>query len=607
VLSCGLVNPRYPLLLILAAPLAFAAEAILSGRVLDADTGRPIPATVAIREAGGNILTDNPSFAGGFRCADTFEKRVPPGLTTITVSRGLDYGAETREVKLGPGERRTLLFRLKRRTPLGRLGWVCGDSHVHMIHGERTVEVDFPYVALAGRAEGLDYLSVCQQWNLPRITPEDLDRACQKVSTADFRLSWNLEAPKNYWRGDSGKCIGHGWTAGMRGRSADGRDAIAELLEMSAWDYESEKPPAPNFEIQRFIHKLGGIVSYTHPHRWWWGEWGGRGIYPVEKHKFISNMAQELPFDTVAGPTYDTLDIMMRPEERDTNRRALELWFLLLNHGYRLPATASSDTTFDNPGGGVPGKVRVYTLVGGEPTPAAVARAMKAGRNFVTSGPLLLVEIGGHAPGDVIHTASAVKLEARLRAWGSGAAGERLGKVELIRNGEVVRSWQPGSEAEFAATAEVKESGTAWYAARCFGAAEGQVAITNPIYFEGRGYRAPQPTPARVTGAVSDRETGAPLEGVLEIVSMDGRKAAVESTVPFHGGRFEITAPATARLRARVEGYDPELKSVFMDYRPLLEGMLNMNAERLSDWRTYEQIRELLGQVRLEFPLSRAR
>ena len=75
---------------------------------------------------------------------------------------------------------------------------MTGDSHVHMIHGEKTIAIDFPYAALSARAEGLDYMALAQQWNLPRVTPEDLDTACRRVSTPDFLLTWNLEAPKNF-------------------------------------------------------------------------------------------------------------------------------------------------------------------------------------------------------------------------------------------------------------------------------------------------------------------------------------------------------------------------------------------------------------------------
>ncbi len=333
----------------------------------------------------------------------------------------------------------------------------------------------------------------------------------------------------------------------MRGRTRDGRDAIAELLAMSAWDYESEKTPMPNFEIQAFIHSLGGMVACTHPHRWWWGKWGGRGGYPVEEKKFVSNMAAELPFDTVAGPTYDAIDITMQPHEREVNRQAQDLWFLLLNKGYRIAGTASSDTTFDNPGGGVPGKVRVYTRLDGALTMDRLAQAMKAGRNFVTSGPLVTLTIGDYGIGDVVKLQGPVKPKAVLRAWAAGRIGEKLSRVEVLRNGTVIRTFTPDT-VQLATSFDLEESQTAWYIVRCYGAAEDQVAITNPIYFETPDYQEPQPEPARVTASVRDAATGKPLAGELDVVQMDGKTPVAVSTSRFEAGRFTASLTFAARV-----------------------------------------------------------
>jgi len=252
----------------------------------------------------------------------------------------------------------------------------------------------------------------------------------------------------------------------------------------------------------------------------------------------------------------------------------------------------------------VPGKVRVYTRVEGGISGGALAAAMKRGRSFVTSGPLVLLEIGDYQPGDVVKADSGRKLTAKLRAWGSGATGGRLRRLELIRNGVVVRAWEPPeSEGEVHATQDVAEGGTAWYVARCFGPVETEVAITNPIYFEGADYRPPVAAPARVSGTVTDA-SGRRLDGEMEIIRMDGRKAVRTGEVPLTGGRFEATVPATARLRAAVPGYRSELKSIFMDYPPLLNGMLNMTAEQLSDWETFESIRRALQDVRIDFRLQ---
>ena len=171
-----------------------------------------------------------------------------------------------------------------------------------MIHGERTILVDFPYVALAARAEGLDYLAVAQDWNIPKVSPEELERATRALSLPDFTLTWNLEAPKNYWRGDASHTLGHGWTVGMRGRTTDGRDAIAELLALSAMDYESEKPTVPNFEIHALIHSLGGISAYSHPARWWRGKWGGRASIRWKRTSSFPTWRRSCPSTPSAAP-----------------------------------------------------------------------------------------------------------------------------------------------------------------------------------------------------------------------------------------------------------------------------------------------------------------
>jgi hypothetical protein len=589
---------RMHLFVALVVAAASARAVTITGRVIDAETRAAIPATIMIRTSDGKVVTDHPSFQSGFRCDGAFEKQAPPGETTIVVSRGFDYIPVERRVALAENERRAETFELRRRSPLRREGWYCGDNHDHMIHGERTILVDFPYVALAGRAEGLDYLAVAQDWNIAQRSPEQLERATKALSTPDFLLTWNLEAPKNYWGGDASHTIGHGWTAGMRGRTADGRDAIAELLALSAMDYEREKATVPNFEIHALIHSLGGISAYSHPARWWRGTWGGRGGFPIEENKFISNMATELPFDTIAGPTYDAIDILMPPQEAKANQEALKLWFLLLNHGYHVAASGSSDATFDRPGGGVPGKVRVYTKLDGAPEMPAVAAAIRTGRSFVTSGPLLTLEIGGHGSGETV-TLPAHSLKGKLRAW-----ADRLTSVELIRNGVVVRTFNAAGKSEFAGEFEVSESAPGWYIARCYGADNTQVAITNPVWLEAPEWRPPEPSRARVDIHVTDA-AGTPLDGVVEIVGMVGSKALVESRSDFHGGKISLDAPATARLRVRVPGYQTATRSIMMDDARLRDITWNMRPEQLTDWATFEKIRERLKNASLEFQMTK--
>jgi TolB protein len=584
-------------LFLLAAPAA--RPATIAGRVIDAETGETIPATITIRASDGLIVTDHPSFQAGFRSPGTFEKQLPAGDATIAVSRGFDYLSIQRSLTLTADERRTETFELRRRSPLRREGWYCGDNHDHMIHGERSILVDFPYVALAARAEGLDYLAVAQDWNVSKVSAEELERATSALSQSDLTLTWNLEAPKNYWQGDASHTLGHGWTVGMSGRTAGGRDAIAELLALSAMDYESEKPAVPNFEIHALIHSLGGISAYSHPARWWQGKWGGQGIYPVEDNKFISNMAAELPFDTVCGPTYDAIDILMPPQEIKANQEALKLWFLLLNHGYHIAASGSSDATFDRPGGGVPGKVRMYTHLDGGVEMPRVAAAIRAGRSFVTTGPLLVLEIGGRGSGSVV-TLPAPAQKGTIRAW-----ADHLTRVELIRNGIVVRTFDAAAgKSEFTAGFDISETGPSWYIARCYGTDATQVAFTNPVWFESIGWQPPQPARAHVDVAVVDGN-GKVLAGDCEIIRMVGKEAVVESQSRFRAGKLSLDAPGTARLRVRVPGYKTATQSILMDYPPLRDLIVNLRPEQLTDWGTFEQIRDRLRHVALEFHMER--
>ncbi len=158
---------------------------------------------------------------------------------------------------------------------------------------------------------------------------------------------------------------------------------------------------------------------------------------------------------------------------------------------------------------------------------------------------------------------------------------------------------------EFRAQFTIHEAGTAWYIARCVGSDNLQTAITNPIYFEGTDYRPPERSPARVKALVTDRATGTPLDGEFEVIRMMGLTPTVVSKHLFNQGRLTIAVPATGRLRVVVPGYQSMMKSVFMDYRPLLGMTLDMQEAEVSDWRTFEEIIDLVAHVDLEFPLTR--
>ena len=597
-----------PAALVLCRSLLLADEtALLRGTVTDAATGAPAACTVTITDASGKTVTETDAFKGGFRCAGAFEKRLPAGRTRVRVTRGFETRAEARDLLLQGGATTDVAVALCRAVDLRSRGWIAGDSHAHMIHGERNVAAGFAFVGLTARAEDLSYLSLAHAWQLEDPTPERLDAALAPHAATDCALAWNLEAPKNYYKGDAGRCLGHCWTLGLRGRTAGGADVIPLLLRASAWDYESAKPTFANFESHALIHAQGGASFYLHPLRWWIGPWGGQGGYPKRDRMRVSNMAVELPLDTLLGPTYDGLDVFTSGGEAEANDKAFHLWSLLLNPGYRVAATASSDACFDRPGGAVPGSARTYTYLGPEPfSLAAVARATAAGRTFATTGPLLLADVDSLPPGSAV-PADGQAHTLRIEAWASGKDSAGLKQAEILRNGQpfFVKAFKT-PQATWQTNLVLREAGPAWYCVRLTGGPQGGRAISGAFFFDPAPHRPPPTAECRVRARVVDAVTGRPLDATLTEVFDVAFAPHDGARHPAPGGESAFVIPGTIRLRAEAPGYAATTLSPVYDCPALVEAITRLDEADLLSWGTFERMRALLANIELTFSLTPA-
>jgi hypothetical protein len=588
-----------------SAAETLAGTAVLRGTITDAATGAPAACTVAITDSAGETVTETAALKGGFRCNGAFEKILPAGRTRVRVTRGFETRAESREFVLAPGATTNLALALTRTVDLRSRGWVAGDSHAHMVHGERTLSADFAFVGLTARAEDLRYLSLAHAWQLDNPTPERLDAALASQATAACALSWNLEAPKNYYKGDAGRCLGHCWFVGLRGRTAEGVDVIPLLLQASAPDYASAKPTFANFESHALIRAQGGAVFYTHPLRWWTGPWGGQGGYPKQEKMRVSNMAVELPLDTLLGPTYDGLDVFTSGGENAANDKAFQLWALLLNHGYRVAATASSDACFDRPGGAVPGSARTYTFLGKEPFSfAAVARATAAGRTFATTGPLLLASADGLPPGSALPADNKEHL-LRVEAWSSGKDAAGLKQAEIFRNGKpfLTQSFKT-PQAAWQTNLVLRDTESAWYCVRLTGGPQGGRAVSGAFFFDPSPHAPPPPAPCRIRVKVVNAATGHPLDATLTEVLDIASTPRNGATHPVTGGQGVLEIPGTARLRAQAPGYAPLTLSPVYDCPALVEAITRLEDKDLLNWETFERACALLANLELAFNLT---
>jgi hypothetical protein len=245
-------------------------------------------------------------------------------------------------------------------------------------------------------------------------------------------------------------------------------------------EYASEDYPANAVFMDR-THEQGGFASVAH-----------MGIPPVRYA-----VPWEVSIDVALGKA-DSVDIDLRSFERSEDR-ALDLWYRLLNCGYRIPATCGTDaflnqSWINNP----PGNIRTYAHVGEKFSYGRWVEAARKGRSFVTRGPAVFVSVAGKGPGETVRLKPG-KNQLRVRA--EAISLYPLNRLELVAKGRVIAAKKGDGESCHLVLEETTEfEGSGWIAAR----AESEsgemflpaklLAHTNPVYCvqEGRPLRSPE-------------------------------------------------------------------------------------------------------------------
>src|SRR5205085_1531223 len=261
--------------------------------------------------------------------------------------------------------------------------FVGGDLHVHMNYGghyRATPET----LAAQARAEDLNVvynLLVNKEERVPDIAY--FRTGADPVSGDALPIFHSQEYHTSYW--------GH---LGLLGLSdhylAPGFSAYQNSPLASAYP--------DNGAIADLAHAQGALVGYVHP------------FDTVPDPVNDKSLTNELPADVAHGKV-DYMEIVGFSDHKAT----AEVWYRLLNLGFRIPAGAGTDamTNYADLRGPV-GMNRVFLDTGGALTPAAVRSALKAGRTFATNGPLLGLEIDGKHPGDTIERNALSKLHYRI-------------------------------------------------------------------------------------------------------------------------------------------------------------------------------------------------
>jgi predicted metal-dependent phosphoesterase TrpH len=337
--------------------------------VLD-EQGAPVFARVVLRASDG---VAHEALALG---AEGVALSVPDGAYEIRASRGPEHSIAIERIDVrarGAGER-TLQLRREVATD----GYIGCDFHLHGEHSPDSAVANATRIASIA-AEGLDfavptdhnhiasYAEPSDPTALPFGTLPGVELTTWAPSIGHFNVFPIARLPKH------------------SGRQPD--ELFAELRRNPRHVIQVNHPRLDD-HIAYFL--LGGLSE------------AGQ----------LTTPSYSLDFDVLeVWNGYD----LARPERRD---RVFHEWLSILAAGHHIAASGNSDS--HDVQRQRPGYPRTYVYLGDQAAhsePEAVAAALKAGRAFVTSGPLLEVEIDGEKPGGAVQpNHDHVVLEARVQA-----------------------------------------------------------------------------------------------------------------------------------------------------------------------------------------------
>jgi len=384
---------------------------------------------------------------------------LPAGRYTVLATRGLEYAPVRRTVDVAAGGTTAETVRLERLADLPARGWWSGDLHVHMNYGGH-YRADPSTLRAQAEAEDLhvvEDLIVNKEQRIPDVAR--FAAALDPVSTPATLIKHDEEFHTSYW--------GH-----------TGHLGLEEHLILPIYAAYANTPAASLFPDNSAIidlsHAQRGVSGYVHPFD-----------PPAPDPAAADPLTSALPVDVALGKA-DYVEVVGFSDHRTT----AEVWYRLLNCGFRLPTGAGTDamTNYASLRGPV-GMNRVFASLGpgAKLEYRAFLDAVKAGRTFATNGPLLSFTLDGHEAGDEIALPAGTRT---LQAKVSLRSVVPLEKLEIVSNGAVVATVPldaSGARADATVPLEVSKSG--WYTLRAWSthAAEPVLdiypfATTSPIY-----------------------------------------------------------------------------------------------------------------------------
>ncbi|MCW2117165.1 MULTISPECIES: CehA/McbA family metallohydrolase [Bradyrhizobium] len=435
----------------------------LKVRVVDASDGQELPSRVHFRGAhgeylpplahtafvddawgqhvGGDLELGSMSYA---YVPGRFEIVLPVGKVAAEIVHGFEYKVIRTALEIRQGQTE-LLFELERWSDIRRRGWYCGDVHVHFLDpvtatlesAAEDVNVTNLLAAQWGRAfTGVGH-GIAREYNsglsdrIVRIDSENRHHMMGDVFLLNLKEPILPLSSGGAERDDIG-----GW------EDVSLVDWCA-ACKMQGGLVFNQLIPTPHAEATAAIAL--GLIDAVEV-RWF--------NFDFTAHLHIDGHWGETPFDC--------------PGVRQ--------WYAYLNAGYRLPAVGGTDKMSS---GTALGALRTYAFLGDRAQfdYARWCSAIAHGHTFVSTGPMLELDVDGRMPGEEIQLAEG---GGQVRITAQARSAQPFEVIDLVQNGEVVASAKAGADglsASLDATVTIDRS--SWIAARCFG--RGRLHTQHPI------------------------------------------------------------------------------------------------------------------------------
>jgi hypothetical protein len=431
---------RVPLFFALSAFVADAASVRLT--VLDPAGAGPVPARVHLQDSAGEPQRHPtlPFWRDHFVCTARVDIPLPEGNYTFQIERGPEFTAAAGA--FSASEPTNVTVTLTRLTDLVREGWWSGELHVHRPPKQ---------IPLLMQAEDLHIAHVITWWNnsnpwkdqpLPQNALEPLPNpphgffhvmAGEDERGGGALLYLNLAAPLDI--------------TGSKREFPSSIKYLRDARKHPAVHVDIEKPfwwDTPLWVSSGLVHTIG--IAHNHMHR------GG----------VLGNEAWGKPRDPAkyAGP-------------QGNGRYTQDIYYHILNCGLRIPPSAGSASgVLPNP----VGYNRVWVHCGDEFSWDKWHAGLRAGRTFVSNGPLLRCRANGQLPGHIFRTNTplAVQFDIKLDSR------DKIAALELVGDGKI----HPMEMGDRAKTVTFQKSG--WFLVRAIADLTNtfRFASTAPWYVE---------------------------------------------------------------------------------------------------------------------------